>query len=497
MFWCATHAAAQPVASGTGVTQVFYQQQGDGSWNVDIYVTTGASTTLTIVGATGQEIELNRVRIDSIVPNNVVLVVDSTLTKRITGLREAFLFDIDGSGSLSGSFQLGTINIDKTTSGTKGYLGVSSGSFVTDRISVIQVEGDILSSLTSSGASVVNNISCGGSLLGDVSIGGNCNGILVGWQQGGGTSNIGASGVGNDVSIDVAGNLVSLTGDNIYADIDVGGNLQFFQVEGSWDAFGGTGTPDGDGEFIGSLVCDTMSGGSAEVLFRIYGDLSADVTVEDELASGRRMGIGGDLVSTGSITFTQSDGLKGNITIGYLPASDADWDGDITLGTTTLSPTPFYTQVPTAGQVGRAPHGLHREACDPAYAPGYPVEPADPTGQTISLTHYGEIRLAPSTGIPYRVLEASGPHCDGTCIHGLLTDVTAGDPGPPVRDPWTLVGVVSGRTATIKGPTYAGKHYHIVLNTDNPGNPVQHLETNDLFMTQRDLASYVYIIGTQ
>ena len=349
---------------------VFDQDLSDGSWDIDICVQAAGSVAITVTGRSGAEIRLDQIRIEPNVGLDVILNVDSSLTAPIVEFREAFFTDLPlGGSTISGDLHLGTIDIDKTSSDTLGYMGISGGSFVCERISVIEVDGDILSSLTSfgTGAShVVNSIRCAGSLLGDITIGGNCNGLLVGWEQGGGTSNIGTS--SQAVSIDVGGELVSITADNIYANVEVGGNLRSFRVEGSWDSSPmGSGSPTGDGVFSGSLVCDTISGGAAEVLFSIFGDLDAHVTIEDELATGKRMAIAGDLTSTGSITFTQSDGLKGDITIGYLPAIDADWDGNITLGATTLSPTPFYTQVPTSGgQVGNAPHGLHRQACNPA-----------------------------------------------------------------------------------------------------------------------------------
>lgn len=444
---------------------MFSQDPVDGSWDIDIYVQALGSCVVTISGRSGEEIRLDRVRIEPDVFLDLIVNVESTGTRPIVELRELFLTNLPGGVStISGDLILGTISIDKTAAGTLGSLGKSGGLFDTERISVIDIEGDILSSLNSNGTQLVNNISCGGSLRGDILIGGNCNGILVGWQQGGGTSNIGASGVGNDVSIDVAGNLVSLTGDNIYADIDVGGNLQFFQVEGSWDAFGGTGTPDGDGEFIGSLVCDTMSGGSAEVLFRIYGDLSADVTVEDELASGRRMGIGGDLVSTGSITFTQSDGLKGDITIGWLPSTSGQWLGDITVGSTDLLPKGAYTQTGLGGGfVAEAPYGLHKQSSTPAYTgSAWPtVDVSNPSGDpiTIDLVHYGDIEhsiVSPSK--PFEVTWAAGDHCDGPCIHGTNYDDTSN---------WSLDGTSPFpdiRTMRLNGTIVPGRHYHIYVD---------------------------------
>lgn len=51
---------------------------------------------------------------------------------------------------------LSTINIDKKADGSLGNLGVTDGSLTVERISVIDVEGDILSSLTAEGTATVN-----------------------------------------------------------------------------------------------------------------------------------------------------------------------------------------------------------------------------------------------------------------------------------------------------------------------------------------------------
>lgn len=247
-----------------------------------------------------------------------------------------------------------------------------------------------------------------------------------------------------------------------------------------------------DAVFEGSILCDAINTGAG---VRVWGDLDANIEVTDGLSgASTRIAVGKNL--DGDITVGSGGVGAGNITIGWMPSVlNPQWNGAVRVNSVLLDPVPSYPQaVAGTGAVGLAPYGLHREACDPPYDPDYPVE-SPSSSQIVKLVHYGKVRLVPSSGMPYRVLEASGPHCDGTCIHGLLSDVTDGDPGPPARDPWTLEGVAD-RTVTIKGPTFSGKHYHIVLNSDDPLSPVQHLETDDLFGSQIDIPSYVYILGT-
>lgn len=334
----------------------------------------------------------------------------------------------------------------------------------------------ISDSLKSDG--VFTGVDIAGDFLGDLDVPGNIGQFLV-------EGDIGTS--SRPACIETGADLVTIQAENIYADITVADNLELLRVFGSGDAM----TAATDGVFEGSLNSDTMTNFG----MLIYGDLDANVDIATSTNGvNGRIAVGKDL--NGDITIGSGGLGVAGITIGWMPSvTNPQWVGDIEIDGEDLMPKGEYTQTPAgSGAVGVAPYGLHREACNPAYNPGYPVVSPSPS-QSIELVHYGAIQLAPSTGIPYTVYEASGPHCDGTCIHGLLTDVTGGDPGPPVRDPWTLVGGIAGRTVTIKGPTFAGKHYHIVLNVGS--GSVQHLETADLFGTQRDIPSYLYVIGTQ
>jgi hypothetical protein len=471
-------------------------QQTDGKWLIDIWVTsTFSSVVVTIQGDPTEEVEIQRIRIEGDLDGQVNLEVLSSLTAPIILMQSVFLDDLDGPSSLDPDCELvlSTINIDKGTGGTLGNLGVTGGSITVERISVIDVEGDIISSLTATGPNTVNRIEAGGSILGDIDLGGSCNGILVGIGSGTGTSNIGVGPMTVDwIDIDIAGDLANITGDNIYARIDVQGNLRILSVNGTWP---GTGTPLGDGVFAGTLDCDTISGIGPEVSFSVYGDMNADITIEDELASDKRIGIGDDLGGGGSITFTQSDGLKGDITVGWIPGLAGQWLGNIIVGSTTLNPKGDYTQTGLGGGfVGEVSYGLHKQASSPAYAGStWPTitytgdcTATDPPvqQQIIDLVHYGEVADTIVTGEPFEVTYAVGNHCTGPqCFHGA--DYVADD------SEWELhsnTPFPDGRTMRIVGQMRPNTHYHIIVD--------ETLECTDAFDdgTTVKTKPYVYVI---
>lgn len=266
-------------------------------------------------------------------------------------------------------------------------------------------------------------------------------------------------------------------------------------IEGTWDRGTSPTVPPGDGVLSGSIVCDTVGGGPAEVPFILHGDVFADITIEDELASDRRIGIGGDLSAAGSITFTQSDGLKGDITIGWLPFLGGSWDGPITVGSTTLAPTGDYAQTGLGGGfVGEVSYGLHKQASSPAYVGStWPTitytgdcTATDPPvqQQIIDLVHYGEVADTIVTGEPFEVTYAVGNHCTGPqCFHGA--DYVADD------SEWELhsnTPFPDGRTMRIVGQMRPNTHYHIIVD--------ETLECTDAFDdgTTVKTKPYVYVI---
>ncbi len=81
----------------------------------------------------------------------------------------------------------------------------------------------------------------------------------------------------------------------------------------------------------------------------------------------------------------------------------AAWNGNITFGNTTLSPTPYYDNAPSAlggGSVGLAPFRIHYEACSPVGA-GDPTvigncahhASENNTVSVVQITHYGPVGL--------------------------------------------------------------------------------------------------------
>lgn len=258
----------------------------------------------------------------------------------------------------------------------------------------------------------------------------------------------------NTVNIGVVNDIKDLRAKNIYADIDVGGNVESIQVFGSGD----TTTAATDAVFEGSLNCDTMNLGAG---LRIWGDLDANVNIADGMTGGMvdttRIAIGKDL--NGDITIG-SGGMSRGITIGWMPGATGAWTGNVTVNGVTLSPKPDYTQDPAGnGAVGLVPYGAHLFECTPAYTVSGPGS-IDVTGtetKSITIAHYGYVRNL-GTGKPFTVTHAAGPHCDGTCIHATNYDVTSD---------WDLVSLGTGnfRHMVVEGPVIEGQHYHIVVNS--------------------------------
>jgi len=300
------------------------------------------------------------------------------------------------------------------------------------------------------------------------------------------SGDIGAPGA--NVDINISGD-AAFQAESIYANIDVGGRIRTFNVRGT-----SPGTLLADGVFAGSLSCDTLeqsTGGPFGLAMAIWGDLQAQVTIDDELLSNSGIAVGRELTSTGMIDFTQSDGLQGRVIVGWLAPETGLWTGDAAVGSATLSPKGAYTQTGLGGGgVGLAPYGFYRQASDPAYAAdGTPPTIAAATDQRIDIEHYGVLSLQPGAGSPYRVWEFTGVHCGGnppsggTCVETQGTEIT-GD--------WTWPGV-SDRTASLEGDIEAGKHYHFQLNKDT-GAGEQHLETDDLLGGQLDVDQYIYVV---
>ena len=127
------------------------------------------------------------------------------------------------------------------------------------------------------------------------------------------------------------------------------------------------------------------------------GDLDADVTVDGNVAdpitanhlpSGRTIKIGTSLQSDsthdGRIVLGTS-GLQGQVIINSTNGSGT-WTGNVTIGTTTLSPS-YYSNTSSSlggGAVGVAPFHLHAADC-------VPPSVYNSVGATMTVSHYGPV----------------------------------------------------------------------------------------------------------
>eukprot|EP01025_Chloroclados_australasicus_P060794 TRINITY_DN7858_c1_g1_i6.p1 TRINITY_DN7858_c1_g1~~TRINITY_DN7858_c1_g1_i6.p1 ORF type:complete len:453 (-),score=55.62 TRINITY_DN7858_c1_g1_i6:22-1380(-) len=320
-----------------------------------------------------------------------LLIDGDVMGGKITGVRSIDWIAPSG-GRLPARFQ---VNIDLSdTASPFGLIGSDTAKeYTLEAHAFTSVRGSdcnanltvIQDTLTTDGLA---DIDLDGDMTGDVS----CTYLRKLWVNG----DLGTD--SNPVDVEVLDRLENFFADSAYADFDVAGDLNLFQIYGST----GPGGTTADGVFKGTLTCDTALAllSTTVPVIRIWGDLHADstITIDDELSAGHAVRIGGSL--EGDIDFNQSDGLKGRVTVNWLD-SGGEWNGDVIVGTQTLMPVDGdYPETGLGGgAVGEAPYGLHRQACDPPYVgstwhtftPNVPCDPAGKEPLTIDLVHYGAI----------------------------------------------------------------------------------------------------------
>jgi hypothetical protein len=247
---------------------------------------------------------------------------------------------------------------------TNGDIGAglagSDDAVYLDQANLVDVGGDVLDGITAIGSvGVLDDIRIGGDLIGPLtSTNSSINRVVV-------TGAIGPSGA---VIIRSKGNLRFLKAASINANIDTKynsgtGDLQFVETT--------------SGSFTGSLNTRHIQGPNAGDGMSIAGNLNATVTVSeyvDELID-----IGGSISSTGLIKIAKglrtgsgnlgeiilgSGGLTGQVVINSGNATSSAWGGNVTVGATTLSPKPNYSQTNGAnsigaGAVGQVPFRQH------------------------------------------------------------------------------------------------------------------------------------------
>ncbi len=302
---------------------------------------------------------------------------------------------------------VGLVHVRKTSGGAEGNIGHAGtspgGSIVANSIGELRTEGHL-----TAGVNVVDGVfnpqhnisflNITGNIYGDIDA---SHGSIIRIESGGtvgtisspvsieaGTSMVGTSGV-----------LERLVAGEIHAHIATNstGLIQHIQTTGAGSLNGDfTGSlftnniavnnganPQGF-EIAGDLLAEILVVDSALLPVTIFGDVDADITVGEVLDAD--MVIGGDLLtflfvgtldaarailidgsldSLGEILLGSS-GLEGQIVINANPSLSGTWDGDVTVGSTTLATAPYYSNLPSTlggGAVGLAPYQIHSAAC--------------------------------------------------------------------------------------------------------------------------------------
>ncbi|MCC6284798.1 MAG: hypothetical protein IT439_05775, partial [Phycisphaerales bacterium] len=285
-----------------------------------------------------------------------------------------YRFDVDGqiqagvygdeSGGLGFEIHAGSIS-------SSGYLLCGSGNFRS-----ITTTGDVLGPVEAL-AGDITAVTIGGNLRDDVL-------ALVGRI---GVLNVDGS-IGTPssrVTIKARDRVQHVAADAIHANIEVTSTTNDLGWVQRIYARGDTGV---DGDFTGSIKAmdlSMMTGGDAGIT--IAGDLDADlqfsgkvtrpIAVTGAFLSGRTIRIAEQLASSGTCTFGSS-GLLGQIVINASNGANS-WTGDVTVGSTTLATTPYYSNLPSAlggGAVGLVPYRVHGAASVPASGSTVLTDPA-------------------------------------------------------------------------------------------------------------------------
>ena len=423
---CGVQCLAQPTVSrvptqNTSATVTFVSA---GLWDVTCTTSHAAApTTFTVIGgSTADNIRILRVNVNT--PQIVNLKVRGPTSNSSIATVSTILRSGSGTGTL--------VLEELRTSGNVGSISVNT-------INGSNIGGNLTGSITCLERILGGNASLilmtiVGDLLGDVDV---THGELIRLTIDG---KIGTSAT-NRVSIDSL-KIANIIADEINADItaiSTGTQGRVRRIE----------TRTG-GDFNGSLSLREFhsdSGTGAPGLF-VLGDLNADVTftkqvngigqisITGELAAGKTIEIESHLTGPVSIG---SGGLKGQIIVnsGDLGSS---WTGNVTVGTTTLSPKPAYTQTGLGGgAVGEVAFDCHLQDCDPPYIGAN--EPTVGEGHAsivldeVTLRHYGPVTWG-SGAMPIKVTVCiTGTECD------QHTDVTSD---------WTVINSPGGRDVVAK-----------------------------------------------
>ncbi len=137
--------------------------------------------------------------------------------------------------------------------------------------------------------------------------------------------------------------------------------------------------------------------GNLEANVNVHGRVDRPIKINGVLLSGKTIKINTTLGADAPITITNATGLQGQIIINALAVTEGQWLGDVKVGSTTLSPEPYYYNLPSTvggGAVGLAGFSFHGPACAPAHLSAVWPPPA-----SASVDHYGPVIIASSPAL--------------------------------------------------------------------------------------------------
>lgn len=223
------------------------------------------------------------------------------------------------------------------------------------------------------------------------------------------------------------------------------------------------------GPFVGSISAAGIDYFQGAGGLDIAGNLDANLSVLYEIVEP--VSIDGAFVSGRTLT-TAANGIRSQIILNQ-DNNGFVWNGSVTVGTTPLSPIPYYDNAPSAlggGAIGLAPFMVHYEACNPVAA-GDPLTTLGPCTahalvpasiSKVSLTHYGPVGLSngttiitgnPPAGIEGFTVEVA---TEGSCT---WTDITDSFVTKEIGGNFRTFDIEGPFTNT--GPCFTSKFYRI------------------------------------
>ncbi len=385
MIWKMALLALAGIASGasadvtvtrvpTGGTSATVTELLDGRFRVELLTTRNdVPTTFTIRGGTFDAVE------DVIIDNDsnqftFIEIEGPTSNQSLDSVEDIFVISSTGTVLLSKANVLNDVASIQVNTIT----GTDIGGDITGDIELIERSGG--------GFSNIVDMDVGGDIFGDILVNfGDIDDLVVG-------GSIGT--INNKSTISTGRHIFRLVADEIHANITTAQGFHIQRIE----AAGVSGT----GDFTGSISSTSLTNinGGPEFGLVVDGDLDADVSfsgivsrpidIDGKLVDGRIISIGTDLTGpAGDIIKTAANGLEGLIIVNASNGSGT-WTGDVTVGTTTLSPEPRYTQLASSlggGAVGEAPFDFHKTDSEPDY--DSTVDDAIPT--QVRIKHYGPV----------------------------------------------------------------------------------------------------------